>query len=181
MPLQVYEFNVPTFGKGVVFDVDHKVRVGCAFCSALTCMVCVSWFWILIEKMHDAGPGRAVQILCRGPEVGEAKALRAVLRARGTGAVLQALQHQYKAWQIWAERLSPKRLSGKFPEVWSFGAGLLCQVGGRGRSWFRQDLLWAHHPDSLKDAHGYAPQPTHKQELQQNTGPCWPPSLLQRA
>ena len=25
-PLQVYEFNVPTFGKGVVFDVDHKVR-----------------------------------------------------------------------------------------------------------------------------------------------------------
>lgn len=23
---QVYEFNVPTFGKGVVFDVDHKVR-----------------------------------------------------------------------------------------------------------------------------------------------------------
>lgn len=24
--LQVYEFNVPTFGKGVVFDVDHKVR-----------------------------------------------------------------------------------------------------------------------------------------------------------
>ena len=22
---QVYEFNVPTFGKGVVFDVDHKV------------------------------------------------------------------------------------------------------------------------------------------------------------
>lgn len=24
--MQVYEFNVPTFGKGVVFDVDHKVR-----------------------------------------------------------------------------------------------------------------------------------------------------------
>ena len=24
--VQVYEFNVPTFGKGVVFDVDHKVR-----------------------------------------------------------------------------------------------------------------------------------------------------------
>lgn len=23
--MQVYEFNVPTFGKGVVFDVDHKV------------------------------------------------------------------------------------------------------------------------------------------------------------
>lgn len=23
---KVYEFNVPTFGKGVVFDVDHKVR-----------------------------------------------------------------------------------------------------------------------------------------------------------
>ena len=23
---QVYEFNVPTFGKGVVFDVDHKTR-----------------------------------------------------------------------------------------------------------------------------------------------------------
>ncbi|CAL8469499.1 g9040 [Coccomyxa elongata] len=23
---EVYEFNVPTFGKGVVFDVDHKVR-----------------------------------------------------------------------------------------------------------------------------------------------------------
>ncbi len=23
--VQVYEFNVPTFGKGVVFDVDHKV------------------------------------------------------------------------------------------------------------------------------------------------------------
>ena len=22
----MYEFNVPTFGKGVVFDVDHKVR-----------------------------------------------------------------------------------------------------------------------------------------------------------
>jgi sterol 14-demethylase len=22
----VYEFNVPTFGKGVVFDVDHKIR-----------------------------------------------------------------------------------------------------------------------------------------------------------
>lgn len=26
MSLQVYEFNVPTFGKGVVFDVDHKTR-----------------------------------------------------------------------------------------------------------------------------------------------------------
>lgn len=26
---QVYEFNVPTFGKGVVFDVDHKVRALC--------------------------------------------------------------------------------------------------------------------------------------------------------
>ena len=25
-PLQVYEFNVPTFGKGVVYDVDQKVR-----------------------------------------------------------------------------------------------------------------------------------------------------------
>lgn len=25
--VQVYEFNVPTFGKGVVFDVDHKVRL----------------------------------------------------------------------------------------------------------------------------------------------------------
>jgi sterol 14-demethylase len=24
---EVYEFNVPTFGKGVVFDVDHKVRI----------------------------------------------------------------------------------------------------------------------------------------------------------
>lgn len=24
--VQVYEFNVPTFGKGVVFDVDHKVK-----------------------------------------------------------------------------------------------------------------------------------------------------------
>lgn len=24
--MQVYEFNVPTFGKGVVFDVDHKVK-----------------------------------------------------------------------------------------------------------------------------------------------------------
>ena len=23
--VQVYKFNVPTFGKGVVFDVDHKV------------------------------------------------------------------------------------------------------------------------------------------------------------
>ena len=23
---QVYEFNVPVFGKGVVFDVDHKTR-----------------------------------------------------------------------------------------------------------------------------------------------------------
>jgi sterol 14-demethylase len=28
--LQVYQFNVPTFGKGVVFDVDHKVWCGCA-------------------------------------------------------------------------------------------------------------------------------------------------------
>ncbi len=26
---QVYEFNVPTFGKGVVFDVDHKVGTTC--------------------------------------------------------------------------------------------------------------------------------------------------------
>ena len=26
---QVYEFNVPTFGKGVVFDVDHKVGAPC--------------------------------------------------------------------------------------------------------------------------------------------------------
>ncbi len=25
--VQVYEFNVPTFGKGVVFDVDHKVTL----------------------------------------------------------------------------------------------------------------------------------------------------------
>lgn len=25
--VQVYEFNVPTFGKGVVFDVDHKVCI----------------------------------------------------------------------------------------------------------------------------------------------------------
>eukprot|EP00976_Prorocentrum_cordatum_P105838 1194338-Prorocentrum_minimum.AAC.4 len=24
---EVYQFNVPTFGKGVVFDVDHKVRI----------------------------------------------------------------------------------------------------------------------------------------------------------
>ena len=24
--LQVYQFNVPTFGKGVVFDVDSKIR-----------------------------------------------------------------------------------------------------------------------------------------------------------
>lgn len=24
--LQVYNFNVPTFGKGVVYDVDQKVR-----------------------------------------------------------------------------------------------------------------------------------------------------------
>ena len=24
---QVYDFNVPTFGKGVVFDVDQKIRV----------------------------------------------------------------------------------------------------------------------------------------------------------
>eukprot|EP00958_Prasinococcus_capsulatus_P023578 scaffold3551_cov408-Prasinococcus_capsulatus_cf.AAC.5 len=23
---EVYSFNVPTFGKGVVFDVDHKIR-----------------------------------------------------------------------------------------------------------------------------------------------------------
>ena len=23
---EVYEFNVPTFGKGVVFDVDHRLR-----------------------------------------------------------------------------------------------------------------------------------------------------------
>ena len=23
---EVYEFNVPTFGKGVVFDVDHQTR-----------------------------------------------------------------------------------------------------------------------------------------------------------
>ena len=23
---EVYEFNVPTFGKGVVFDVDHTTR-----------------------------------------------------------------------------------------------------------------------------------------------------------
>lgn len=23
---QVYQFNVPTFGKGVVFDVDNKIR-----------------------------------------------------------------------------------------------------------------------------------------------------------
>ena len=27
--VQVYEFNVPTFGKGVVFDVDHKVGRPC--------------------------------------------------------------------------------------------------------------------------------------------------------
>ena len=26
-PPQVYSFNIPTFGKGVVYDVDHKVRV----------------------------------------------------------------------------------------------------------------------------------------------------------
>ena len=25
--MQVYEFNVPTFGRGVVFDVDHKVTM----------------------------------------------------------------------------------------------------------------------------------------------------------
>ena len=24
--LQVYQFNVPTFGKGVVFDVDSRIR-----------------------------------------------------------------------------------------------------------------------------------------------------------
>ena len=24
---EVYQFNVPTFGKGVVFDVDHTVRL----------------------------------------------------------------------------------------------------------------------------------------------------------
>ena len=32
-PFQVYEFNVPTFGKGVVFDVDHKVGL-CLLCTA---------------------------------------------------------------------------------------------------------------------------------------------------
>jgi len=26
LPVQVYKFNVPTFGKDVVFDVSHKVR-----------------------------------------------------------------------------------------------------------------------------------------------------------
>ncbi len=26
LALQVYQFNVPTFGKGVVFDVDSKIR-----------------------------------------------------------------------------------------------------------------------------------------------------------
>lgn len=26
LPLQVYSFNVPTFGPGVVYDVDQKVR-----------------------------------------------------------------------------------------------------------------------------------------------------------
>jgi sterol 14-demethylase len=26
VPAQVYDFNVPTFGRGVVFDVDQKVR-----------------------------------------------------------------------------------------------------------------------------------------------------------
>ncbi len=29
--MQVYEFNVPTFGKGVVFDVDHKVSQSTIF------------------------------------------------------------------------------------------------------------------------------------------------------
>ena len=33
--LQVYEFNVPTFGKGVVFDVDHKVGRPCFSTGAL--------------------------------------------------------------------------------------------------------------------------------------------------
>ena len=27
LALQVYQFNVPTFGKGVVFDVDSKTRL----------------------------------------------------------------------------------------------------------------------------------------------------------
>ncbi len=27
-PPKVYNFNVPTFGKGVVYDVDQKVRAG---------------------------------------------------------------------------------------------------------------------------------------------------------
>ena len=34
--VQVYEFNVPTFGKGVVFDVDHKVGRPCF--STSTCL-----------------------------------------------------------------------------------------------------------------------------------------------
>lgn len=34
--VQVYEFNVPTFGKGVVFDVDHKVGRPCFSTTACT-------------------------------------------------------------------------------------------------------------------------------------------------
>lgn len=31
---QVYKYSVPTFGKGVVYDVDQKARLGCV-CAAM--------------------------------------------------------------------------------------------------------------------------------------------------
>ena len=44
--LQVYEFNVPTFGKGVVFDVDHKVSAHATLWT--------SWMAVTVELL-DGG------------------------------------------------------------------------------------------------------------------------------
>ena len=54
--VQVYEFNVPTFGKGVVFDVDHKV---CSEWSTSTTTCCALQSAVSVELL--GGQVRAEQ------------------------------------------------------------------------------------------------------------------------
>lgn len=50
--LQVYQFNVPTFGRGVVFDVDYSIRMEQFrfFTEALTVKRLKSYVDFMVEE-----------------------------------------------------------------------------------------------------------------------------------
>ena len=58
-PLQVYEFNVPTFGPGVVFDVDHKTRAEQFrfFADALKTARSDAYVPQFVAEARDTSPG----------------------------------------------------------------------------------------------------------------------------